>query len=378
MATQIDSLEKLSLPGEGARFDISISAKNAARSSVVSVQHSIEECMELCLADAMDAVAKYERENPERTGFLTSAHQMMAMEVAASSDPGYLDFSKRLWPELTEHPSMDRSFTGPGLPLVNSEEEAGLDFLNTPFWHDWYWGIVSGKPLDWDLQRRISLIDDAVWDAGPEAVAAEIERIRAEFSAPRAGKERFPKHEPKSVSHLIENRIISSASLQGLAAQVIHSIDRFHAETGANALPDALEPLTALPALLLAVTSAIQNAPSSETIASETEDQLRAEVGRLNAKVAELEGKISGLEAVIASLPKSEHKGILHLLAQTALWGSLAGGLWMLSGEDADLRKRYESLIERKEQIRGLLMREGLPQTQVEKSLRPAARPGRA
>ncbi|UWQ76039.1 hypothetical protein [Leisingera sp. M658] len=246
------------------------------------------------------------------------------------------------------------------------------------FWRAWYQGFLEGQPIDWDLQRRIALIGDAVWDAGPEAVAAEIERIRAEFSAPRAGKERFPKHEPKSVSHLIENRIISSASLQGLAAQVTHSIDRFHAETGANALPDALEPLTALPALLLAVTSAIQNALSSETIASETEDQLRAEVGRLNAKVAELEGKISGLEAVIASLPKSEHKGILHLLAQTALWGSLAGGLWMLSGEDADLRKRYESLIERKEQIRGLLMRDGLPQTQVEKSLRPAARPGRA
>ncbi|WP_247676961.1 hypothetical protein [Leisingera sp. HS039] len=47
------------------------------------------------------------------------------------------------------------------------------------FWRDWYQGILDGKPLDWELQRRVALIDDAIWDAGPEAVAAEIERIKA-------------------------------------------------------------------------------------------------------------------------------------------------------------------------------------------------------
>ncbi|UWQ60452.1 hypothetical protein K3722_05265 [Leisingera caerulea] len=35
--------------------------------------------------------------------------------------------------------------------------------------------------MDWELQRRVALIDDAIWDAGPEAVAAEIERIKAEM-----------------------------------------------------------------------------------------------------------------------------------------------------------------------------------------------------
>ncbi|WP_411352433.1 hypothetical protein PNH50_05190 [Leisingera aquaemixtae] len=241
-----------------------------------------------------------------------------------------------------------------------------------------YRGFLNGDPLDWNLQRQVALISVEKWKSGPEAVAAEIERIRAEFSVQPSGKERFPKHEPKSVRHLLENRVIASACLQGLAAQVTQSIERFHAETGANALPEALEPLTALPALLLAVNSTIEKAPSVAPPASETEDQLRAEIGRLYAKAAELESKIFGLEAVLAGLPKTERKGILHLLAQTALWGSLVGGLWMLSGEDADLRDRYENLIERKEQIRILLMREGLPQTQVEKSLRPAERPGRA
>ncbi|MFV1886024.1 hypothetical protein VWX38_02155, partial [Phaeobacter sp. A38a-4b] len=51
------------------------------------------------------------------------------------------------------------------------------------FWHEWYDGFQKGTPLDWELQRRIALIDDAIWDAGPETVAAEIERIKAEFLA---------------------------------------------------------------------------------------------------------------------------------------------------------------------------------------------------
>ncbi|WP_260100847.1 hypothetical protein [Phaeobacter inhibens] len=51
------------------------------------------------------------------------------------------------------------------------------------FWREWYQGFLDGKPLDWELQRRVALIDDAIWDAGPEAVATEIERIKTEFLA---------------------------------------------------------------------------------------------------------------------------------------------------------------------------------------------------
>ncbi len=35
--------------------------------------------------------------------------------------------------------------------------------------------------MDWELQRRVALIDDAIWEAGPKAVAEEIERIRARY-----------------------------------------------------------------------------------------------------------------------------------------------------------------------------------------------------
>lgn len=49
------------------------------------------------------------------------------------------------------------------------------------FWREWYQGFLDGKPMDWELQRRVALIDDAIWEAGPEAVAREIERVRALF-----------------------------------------------------------------------------------------------------------------------------------------------------------------------------------------------------
>ena len=49
------------------------------------------------------------------------------------------------------------------------------------FWAEWYDRAMAGDPLPWELQERVALIPDEVWEAGPEAVAAEIEKIRARF-----------------------------------------------------------------------------------------------------------------------------------------------------------------------------------------------------
>jgi hypothetical protein len=48
------------------------------------------------------------------------------------------------------------------------------------FWQRWWDAATSGDPLPWDLQRDIALIDDAIWHAGPEAVAIKIEEIEEE------------------------------------------------------------------------------------------------------------------------------------------------------------------------------------------------------
>ncbi|APG47675.1 hypothetical protein [Phaeobacter porticola] len=254
-------------------------------------------------------------------------------------------------------------FAKPLLPstatyLLNFWEEtrASISGSSTAFsfWRDWYQGFLDGKPLDWDLQHRVALIDDTFWDAGPEAVAAEIERIRAEFSRQPSGEDRFPKHEPKSVSHLFDNRVIASASLQGLAEQVTHSIERFHAETGANALPEALEPLTALPALLLAVNSTIQKAPHEGIIPSETEDQLRAEIGRLNAKVAQLQEELRQASDSKPSVFSDAFKKQLGTsLGDWKLYAALCTGIWFVSGDIEGMQRRLEDISHYRDMIFG-------------------------
>jgi hypothetical protein len=53
------------------------------------------------------------------------------------------------------------------------------------FWARWYDGMLRGAPLDWELQRAIALIDDRVWNEGPEAVAAEIREIEENLISER-------------------------------------------------------------------------------------------------------------------------------------------------------------------------------------------------
>ena len=65
-------------------------------------------------------------------------------------------------------------------------KHAGLEWS---FWREWYRGFLDGKPLDWELQRRVALIPDADWELGPEHIARLIEHIRAGFDAQEAAQE---------------------------------------------------------------------------------------------------------------------------------------------------------------------------------------------
>ncbi|GAA0294729.1 hypothetical protein [Rhodovulum strictum] len=54
------------------------------------------------------------------------------------------------------------------------------------FWIDWYQRALDGTETRWDLLRKIALIDNAIWEAGPEAVAAEIVRLQGGERTPLA------------------------------------------------------------------------------------------------------------------------------------------------------------------------------------------------
>ena len=47
------------------------------------------------------------------------------------------------------------------------------------FWHNWYLGMWEGRFNDWDLAIEVAKIPDAIWEEGAEAVAVEIEQIKA-------------------------------------------------------------------------------------------------------------------------------------------------------------------------------------------------------
>ena len=81
--------------------------------------------------------------------------------------------NERLW---QQHESDDQA--GALVFFDNWYEWAGK---NGSFWREWYQSLLDGEPIDWVLQRRIALIEDAVWEAGIEAVASEIEKIRTIF-----------------------------------------------------------------------------------------------------------------------------------------------------------------------------------------------------
>jgi len=148
------------------------------------------------------------------------------------------------------------------------------------FWRDWYRGMLNGKPLDWDLQLQVALIDNSVWQDGAEAVAREISRIRGNLGSETAStQERFPEYEPKSINHLVENRIVITASLKGLAVQITDAVEQYPSEANANELPDAFKPLAELPSMFGAIATVLQSIPGSGEVTSETDKSYAKKTG---------------------------------------------------------------------------------------------------
>ncbi len=74
------------------------------------------------------------------------------------------------------------------------------------FWHRWYSALLSGHPIDYELQREVSLIAEGDWEKGPEHIALMIAEIEARFWA-----ERLPQHED-----LVRNETTGKFSVRAL------------------------------------------------------------------------------------------------------------------------------------------------------------------
>lgn len=97
---------------------------------------------------------------------------MSNKEIADSRCEGLL--SATLWPLESEEAWQANELFAP----FDHADPGAFDY-----WREWYQGFLDGKPLDWELQRRVALIRGEDWEKGPAHVAEKIEEIKADYLA---------------------------------------------------------------------------------------------------------------------------------------------------------------------------------------------------
>ena len=201
------------------------------------------------------------------------------------------------------------------------------DYAKWSFWSEWYSNLLKGAPRDGELHRLVALIDDAIWDAGPEAVAQEIERIRREMAGPAPlEREKLLTH----VKHLLANPVMSESAALSAAETVERAIRAYKDEAPANCLPEGLEHLEDLPGHFRAIAQVVGTTAANKDI----EEELRREIESLHAKVVKLEQDLVGarsktLKGVI-STKAAEKLGTT--LGNPVFYGGIAMGVGYFFG----------------------------------------------
>ncbi len=205
-------------------------------------------------------------------------------------------------------------------PRSHQQDELWENWLASPlsndrdwgFWTGWLQGLMEGRPLEWELQRRLAVeISDADWNAGVARVADRIREIEADYhadnnlkrpdSVPELDRQELIEH----VKKLMQNPEFSALSAEGMAATIDQAIDRYCKDAPANCLPEPLEHLHELPNTFRAIAKVIRSNKEAEKKA----EQLAAKIQELNSKVAVLE----------ATLKEARGKTVAGLFTQSAL-----------------------------------------------------------
>lgn len=111
------------------------------------------------------------------------------------------------------------------------------------FWIKWYQDMLDGVQPDWDLLERIALIDNAIWDAGPKAVADAIRDIRndlLEKATPNA--EIIVENSETGRLRIEAASLLGADGLGDIQEKMREAADVFEGQGGANGPYAALEP----------------------------------------------------------------------------------------------------------------------------------------
>lgn len=108
------------------------------------------------------------------------------------------------------------------------------------WWRDWYLGMWDGTFDDWDFCEQVAMIDNDVWDAGPEAVGEAIRQLQLkDISAANAGDVQFGT--PNKLDYIPAT--LSTAPLLGtLLSRLEDTVEDIGADL-ANELPPHCHPM---------------------------------------------------------------------------------------------------------------------------------------
>ncbi|GAB5448203.1 MAG: hypothetical protein Gyms2KO_30760 [Gymnodinialimonas sp.] len=161
------------------------------------------------------------------------------------------------------------------------------------FWTNWYTRAMSGNPISWDLQEKVALLPNEVWEAGPESVADAIVQVEANQKTPDASRpENVPAIEKATFQELIKGLLSTPDVTYEFAVSSAETINRAIHEylnaTGENFLPDEFAAMEALPAHFRRIARLAED--SAESL--NREQDLKLEIETLNGRVAQLEGEL--------------------------------------------------------------------------------------
>lgn len=94
------------------------------------------------------------------------------------------------------------------------------------FWFKWYQGILEGNSIEPDLLQRVVKIGNNTWEAGPEAVAKEIERIQADMLAEKLPMAEHIEINPETGKfHAVPIPVENPTTLSALLSQIEDALE---------------------------------------------------------------------------------------------------------------------------------------------------------
>jgi hypothetical protein len=210
--------------------------------------------------------------------------------------------------------------------------EARTDFLASggpwTFWAEWYARAMAGDPLPWALQEKIALIPNDIWEAGPEAVAAEIERIREEFEGWGLDTDAVQ----AQASRLIDRSAFHAEVAKDAAEIMEAAIARYKDEAPDNDLPDGFAAYSQIAPVFRMIARTLTSGDPRERKVEALCDELQrlhALVAQLRRELREERQKLHDLALTLSEGNRFKQKGTA-LIATVADLATISSFLLML------------------------------------------------